>query len=85
MARKKRDTYLYQLKDSHTIEYIGITNNPDRRVKEHERNGLEFTHMRVVDGPMTRPEARRREAAALKKYRSRHGGENPWYNETDDG
>ena len=37
--RKKRDTYIYQLKEGRKIVYIGITNNPNRRAIEHDNAG----------------------------------------------
>jgi predicted GIY-YIG superfamily endonuclease len=35
---KKRDTFLYELKDGNTIVYYGISNGPADRTEEHERS-----------------------------------------------
>ena len=82
MARQ-RNHYRYQLKDGHRIVYIGITNDPDRRLDEHEAEGKGFGHMRIVGPSVTRETAAAWEAESLKRYRWAHRGRNPKYNETE--
>lgn len=77
---KKRDTYLYELKDGNTIVYYGISNGPDDRIEEHERSRKKFTHMRVIRGPMYRENAEKLETGYIQKYQQQHGGKPPKYN-----
>ena len=66
------------------INYVGSTNNPTRRAKEHERAGKRG-RLVVETKPMSRPAARRREAKRLADYRKRHQGRNPRDNRTRSG
>jgi predicted GIY-YIG superfamily endonuclease len=59
--RTKRDTYNYVLKQGRKIVYRGITNDPDRRLKEHENSGKRFSHMVVNPYPVSRKTALERE------------------------
>jgi len=81
----KRTTYNYTLKEGNRIVYQGITNNPERRMAEHERSGKEFTSMVYNTYPTTRETAREREASGLERYRDNHNGANPKYNKTNHG
>ena len=81
----KRTTHNYTLNDGNKIVYKGITNNPSRRMAEHERSGKEFTKMVYDTYPTTRETARAREASGLEHYRNTHNGANPKYNKTDHG
>lgn len=68
MVRKKRtrrDTYLYHLKQGRKIVGTGITNDPERRKREHRSAGKRFSHMYVHSYPMSRETALERE----KKYK----------------
>ena len=78
--KKKRDTYIYELKDGNKIVYYGITNNPDRRVIEHENSRKKFTHVRVIRGPMLRENAEKLEGEYIQHYQRQHGGKPPKYN-----
>jgi len=82
---KKRDTVTYDLKDGNKIVYRGKTNNPEQRAAQHEADGKNFSHMFITSRRMTDEGAQKKEADALKTYRDGHGGNNPKYNETDDG
>ena len=64
--RRKRDTYLYHLKQGRKIKHTGITNDPERRQREHQSSGKRFTHIFVHPRPMSRKTARKRE----KKYKN---------------
>lgn len=78
--RTVRDTWIYELKDSHEIVYYGITNNPDQRFIDHENSDKEFTHMRIIRGPMSRNRAEELEYDYIQRYQSQHGGEPPYHN-----
>ena len=75
-----RDTWLYELKESRKTVYIGISNDPDRRLAEHERSGKKFTHMNITSVALTRESAEQREAEKIQKYQRQHGGAPPKHN-----
>lgn len=79
---KKRDTYLYELKDGNTIVYYGVSNGPDDRIEEHERSSKKFTHMRIIRGPMYRENAEKLETENIQRYQRQHGGKPPKYNKS---
>lgn len=81
---RKRDTVVYQLKQGGKIVYIGITNDPKRREREHRNKGKRFSHMHVVSKRMSKDEARRDEVNRLADYRRRKG-KNPKYNKGTNG
>lgn len=81
---KKRDTVTYELKDGNKIVYIGTTNNPERRLKEHEREGKDFSKMIITSVKMTKEGAKRKEGEQLETYR-KNQGRNPKYNKDSDG
>ena len=54
----KRDTYKYHLKQGNEIIRSGITNNLDRREKEHQRNYGKDVHVQQVGNRTTREGAR---------------------------
>ncbi len=81
---KRRNNYRYELKRGHEVVYRGITNNPERRAAEHEDDGKDFTHIRIVGPRVMRETAERWEEESLATYRKNHGGRNPDYNETDE-
>ncbi len=87
MTKKKsdRDCYNYDLKQGKKKVYSGITNDPERRLKEHDADGKKFSHM-TVSGPAVKKEtAKKREKEKLKAYRNGHNGKNPKYNKTKKG
>ena len=85
MPKKPRDTVNYDLKRGHKIVYRGTTNDPERRVEQHQDNGKRFTHLKVTSRRMTEEGAQRKESEDLAKYREGHKGRNPTYNKDDDG
>ena len=54
----KRDTYKYHLKRGNKIIRSGITNNLDRREKEHQRQLGDDVHIQQVGSRTTREGAR---------------------------
>ena len=87
MTKKKsdRDCYNYELKHGKKTVYKGITNDPERRLNEHDGDGKSFTHMKVSSSAVTRETAKKREEEKLKIYRNGHNGKNPKYNKTKKG
>jgi predicted GIY-YIG superfamily endonuclease len=83
--RRQRGTYLYRLYRDGYVVYIGITNDPDRREREHWDEGKVFDDLVYEDRPHVRWYARELEKEALQEYRRWHDGWNPEYNETDYG
>lgn len=81
---KKRNYYRYQLKDGNEIKYIGITNDPDRRESEHNSD-KKFNKMDVVGPAVSKETAQQWEEDRLQTYRNGHEGQNPKYNQTDNG
>lgn len=68
----KRTTCNYKLKDKNKIVYQGVTNDIDRRLKEHARSGKKFTSCEY-SAKRTRNSALQHEAEDLKRYRSNQG------------
>lgn len=82
--KKKRDTVTYKLKQGNGVDYIGSTNNPERREQEHRREGKKFGHLKVTSRRMTEDGAKKKEAEQLATYR-KNQGKNPKYNKNTDG
>ena len=82
---KKRDTFNYNLKDGKKIVYKGITNDLDKRAKQHEAAGKDFTHIQKVGRVKTEEGANKTEAKQLATYRKHNNGNNPKYNKTNNG
>jgi predicted GIY-YIG superfamily endonuclease len=78
--RAERDTYNYTLRDGRKVVYHGITNDPDRRLREQENSGKRFTSM-CLGTKVTRSTAEAREQRRLTNYRYKNG-KNPRYNKT---
>jgi len=76
---KKRDTNRYRLKDGNKIVYIGITNDPERRAREHHDEHIKFTKMEVVNPKVTEDSARKWEEDSIERYR-KNTGKKPKYN-----
>lgn len=74
-----RDTIKYQLLRGNKVVYIGITNDFERRFKEHSKD-KNFTSMQKVGNKVTRESARQWEIESLETYRRNHNGNNPEYN-----
>ena len=54
----KRDTYKYHLKRGHKIIRSGVTNDLDRREREHQREYGKGVHITKVGNATTREGAR---------------------------
>jgi len=72
-----RDTARYELWCGRQKAYIGVTNNLDRRIKEHAQEGFCFTKVVKVGPKVTRDSALDWEQRALEGYRRGHGGDKP--------
>lgn len=77
---KKRNYYRYELWDNKKLVYIGITDNPKRRLQEHKIEGKKFTRMKIVGRAVTKETAEKWEENRLRTYRRHHKGRNPKYN-----
>ncbi len=82
---KKRDTRTYDLKDKGKIVYRGTTNDLKRREEEHKREGKKFDKIHPTSNPMTKENAKKREAEKLATYRKGHDNKNHKYNKDNDG
>ena len=83
MTQRKRTHYRYELKDGRRVVYRGITNDLERREREHRRGGKKFTHLQPVGPAVTMETAKEWEEQSLSTYRRHHGGKSPKYNKTD--
>jgi len=81
----KRNTYRYRLKDGNKIVYIGTTNDPERRAREHLQDRHKFKTFEVVGSKVKEDTAKKWEDEQLKIYRLSHRGKNPKYNKGDSG
>ena len=76
-----RDTYVYRLKDSQEIVYIGITYDLKSRMSQHSRDGKKFNNYDVLNSvPRTRGSAEKAETEMIHTYQKQHGGRAPKYN-----
>jgi len=65
--------YNYQLRDRNgKIVYDGISNNPERRVKEHKRSGKRFSSYTVDSFNRFEDEAREKEKKSIKKHKGKY-------------
>jgi len=79
-----REYSKYILRNGKKIVYVGITNDPDRRMQEHSQD-KNFTTMQVVGRKTTQDGAKNWETSRLATYRKNHKGTNPRYNTKRDG
>lgn len=77
-----RDTIKYQLMRGNKVVYKGITNDFERRFKEHSKD-KNFTSMKKIGNKVTRESAHQWEIESLETYRKNHNGNNPEYNKSD--
>jgi hypothetical protein len=75
-----RDTYQYDLKRGYKVVYRGITNDPERRINEHDNSGKSFSHMSVDIYPKSRSRAEEEETERIQTYQQTHNGKGPKYN-----
>jgi predicted GIY-YIG superfamily endonuclease len=80
----QRDTYKYELKNGNKVEYVGITNDPQRREAEHRQN-KNFDKMEIIGRVSTRESAEQWETNRIGIYKRNHSGELPKYNQTTTG
>ncbi len=70
MTKKKmspRDTNIYQLLDSRTVVYVGISKDVDRRTEEHRREGrIDFNGHKVISSKLSRQSAERLETKKIQ-------------------
>ena len=84
MANRER-VIGYSLRDSSdAILYFGVTNNPQRRIEEHLKDGKTFSWLVVEFETNDRSEAETWEERALADYANEYD-ELPCYNSTLDG
>ncbi|MFC2058286.1 GIY-YIG nuclease family protein [Chloroflexota bacterium] len=76
----KRNCYNYNLWDGRKKVYEGISNDPVRRIDEHDQD-KKFTKMNVEKPAVSRDTALKREQEAIERYRRSHGGRSPKYND----
>lgn len=78
--RAERDTYNYTLYGGfgQTV-YHGITNNPERRIQQHQDDGKFFTDY-DVSSPRSRERAERDETHAIHRSQDENLGNPPQYN-----
>lgn len=78
---RDRATYRYVLRDGRDVVQYGITDDPDARLQEHQRNhnndGLTMT---VVGPAVTRESALAWERVQIEQYCRSHDGKRPRYN-----
>lgn len=80
-----RDTTRYVLYQGNKLQYVGITNDLDRRTREHEAEGMEFTRVKKVGPRVSRQTANEWESDRIRKYQRNHGGKLPTYNKNASG
>ena len=80
-----RDTYKYRIKDGNRIIYYGTTNDLERREREHQSEGMNFTKMEKIGNITTSEAAGAWEEESIKHYKQQHGGNRPKYNNNDSG
>ena len=75
----------YTLRDRKgRIRYVGVSNDTDRRVTEHKRDGKRGK-LEVETRPMSRAYGRHWERRKLARHRKTHRGKNPVHNKTRSG
>lgn len=79
--KKKRDTYRYKMKDGNQTVYFGITDNFTRRKQEHKTDGKKFSKIETIGPKVTRDSALKWEKESIEKYKRKHKGKKPKYND----
>lgn len=78
----KRDYNRYVLKSGKKTVYVGITNDFERREKEHKETGNDFSSIVKVGPKVTKKSAEQWEEDKLDTYSKNHNGKGPKYNKT---
>lgn len=78
-GRRDRDTHRYVLRDGRDVVAYGISDDPEARLSEHEREhrGISMT---VIGPSVTRESALMWERTQIEQYCRTHGGKRPRYN-----
>jgi predicted GIY-YIG superfamily endonuclease len=80
LHRTTRDTYNYTLYAPFGMPiYHGITNNPQRRIREHRKSGKYFTDY-SISTVRSRTRADRDETRAIHQHQDEHWEAAPLYN-----
>ena len=79
-----RTDVVYELRDGNRLVYVGKTNNPARRKKEHQVD-KDFTSMVVITPKLTAAGANKKEEERIKIYMRNHHGDTPKYNQNATG
>ena len=78
---RARNTYRYVLRLGREVVQYGVTDDPDARLQEHQRNHNNNSLTMTVVGPaVTRESALAWERAQIEQYCQSHGGKRPRYN-----
>lgn len=78
---RPRDTYRYVLRDGRDVVSYGITEDPDTRLSEHQRNHRNNGLSMTVAGPaVTKESAMAWERIQIEQYCRSHDGKKPRYN-----
>lgn len=80
----KRSTYKYVLKDGNKINYVGITDDHQRRESEHKRD-KDFKKMEIIGRAFSLESAEKWETERINQYRRNHNGQVPPLNKTQNG
>ena len=84
-SSRARTTRGYTLRGrNNRINYVGVTNNLERRASEHKQAGKQGK-LKVETRAMLPTSAKRWEAGRLETYRRSHSGRNPRHNRTRSG
>ena len=75
-----RTYYRYELKDGRKVVYYGITNNPQRRLSEHQADGKKFSTLNIKGPIVTKETAEEWEKNIIKTFAKNHSGKSPKYN-----
>lgn len=78
---RDRDTHRYVLRDGRDVVQYGVTDDPDVRLQEHQRNhNNDDLTMTVVGPAVTRESALAWERVQIEQYCRSHDGKRPRYN-----
>ena len=76
---RSRDTYRYVLRDGRDVVMYGVSDDPDARLEEHQRNRRNVS-MTVVGPAVTRESALAWERIQIEQYCRSQDGKKPRYN-----
>lgn len=78
---RERETFRYVLRDGRDIVQYGVTDDPETRELEHQRNHNNDDLKLTVEGPaVTRESALAWERVRIEQYCRAHDGKKPRYN-----